>query len=180
MTYVSKPRWHHWLGIGSFFIVLITNYFTTKDGVQSFFRTLLDFDTSLKLYIQGLMTKAPLLTQADMLLPIVIILAHLGIFVYIFFLLFFDAFDRNPIMAIVFWFIGIFALHVVHYVFIDRNPFTFNSLWNLIPGSSILYLLSNFAAIKPGAVNTITELVTNTTNLTVENYNHNSININLE
>jgi len=159
--YSSNRNWLHILGGASFLIVIIANYLRIDDLKESILTGLLDFDTSLKTYID-----TQLIGSGDVIIPILVIIAHLFIYVYIFLLFQYYVFPNTGLFSnFLIVSIVILLLHVIKFTFFDNNPFSFSAMSGLLPYSGVWHLLSNFGALTgDGVGKVVEENITNATN----------------
>jgi len=140
----SQKNWIHIVGAVALVIVFFSNYLVTSDLGGSFITSILDFDSSLSTYIDSVLVDS----TKDNILSIVVIIAHLYLYIWVFLVLLYYVFPMQGIFSnLIFTTLLIMLLHVINFTFIDNNPFTFASLKELVPYSGIWHLLTNFGAL---------------------------------
>lgn len=139
-----RRQWIHFIGIASLAIVFLSH--TAKPFSDAIFHTLFNFDSSLSAAVQDIVNSG-----AASIVQVIVILAHIGIFVYIFLLFSMYIFPTAGFMNILYVALFIMLLHTVHFAVVDKNPVTWKSAKDLLPGSGIIKLVTNLDKITLGS-----------------------------
>jgi hypothetical protein len=111
----------------------------TKDFKQSAINSFLDFDKSLGVEIDNFQSHTD---SGVKYWNIFVILAHLGIFIFIF-LIFKQQFNLSGVMSLILLIGTIFILHLINFTVISDNEVTLNDMKNIIPFSGLFNIFTD-------------------------------------